>query len=161
MSDNRTTANQASDRPDQTSNRTDEPQGMVGMLSSLLNDVTKLVSNEIALGKAEIRQNVSKAGNAIASMVVAGAVLQAGFLVLLAAAVFGLNRVLPPEMTPWLSALIVGGVVVIIGASMLKKARTALSKQAMAPDRTIDNLQRDQEMVKEHTGRGQSKERTQ
>ena len=161
MSDNSRTRASAPDTTTDTTDRGAESQGMGGMLSSLLNDVTKLVSNEIALGKAEVRQNISRAGSAIASMVVAGAVLQAGFLVLLAAAVFGLNQVLPPDMTPWLSALIVGAVVVIIGASMLKKARNTLSKQAMAPDRTIESLQRDQDMVREHTGSGQNKESNQ
>ncbi|ARS52961.1 phage holin family protein [Kushneria konosiri] len=82
-----------------------ESRGMVGMLSSLLNDVTTLVRQEIALGKAEMQQNIKRAGAAIASMVVAGAVLNAGLLVLLAAAVLGLSHVL----APWLSALIVGG----------------------------------------------------
>lgn len=123
-----------------------ESRGMVGMLSSLLNDVTTLVRQEIALGKAEMQQNIKRAGAAIASIVVAGAVLNAGLLVLLAAAVLGLSHVL----APWLSALIVGAVVVIIGMSMMKKARNTLSAQAMTPDRTVESLERDQSMLKEH-----------
>lgn len=149
MTDNSNIRTSTPDRDNLSTERGSEPQGMVGMLSSLLNDVTTLVRQEIALGKAEMQQNIKKAGAAIGSMVVAGAVLNAGFLVLLAAAVFGLSHVLDP----WLSALIVGAIVVIIGASMLKKARNTLSKQGMAPDRTMESMQRDQEMLKEHTAR--------
>ncbi|WP_456269243.1 phage holin family protein [Kushneria sp. AK178] len=134
----------------------DAPRGMVGMLSSLLNDVTSLVRQEIALGKAEMQQNIKRAGAAIASMVVAGAVLNAGLLVLLAAAVLGLSNVL----APWLSALIVGAVVALIGMSMMKKARNTLSTQAMTPDRTAENLQRDQSMLKEHASSHKEEETT-
>lgn len=135
----------------------DAPRGMVGMLSSLLNDVTSLVRQEIALGKAEMQQNIKRAGAAIASIVVAGAVLNAGLLVLLAAAVLGLSHVLDP----WLSALIVGAIVVIIGMSMMKKARDTLSTQAMTPDRTVDSLQRDQSMLKEHASSHKEEENKQ
>lgn len=135
----------------------DEPRGMVGMLSSLLNDFTSLVRQEIALGKAEMQQNIKRAGAAIASIVVAGAVLNAGLLVLLAAAVLGLSHVL----APWLSALIVGAIVVIIGMSMMKKARDTLSTQAMTPDRTVDSLQRDQSMLKEHASSHKEEENKQ
>ncbi|RKD83931.1 phage holin family protein [Kushneria marisflavi] len=134
-----------------------ESRGMVGMLSSLLNDVTSLVRQEIALGKAEMQQNIKRAGAAIASMVVAGAVLNAGLLVLLAAAVLGLGHVIDL----WLSALIVGAVVALIGMSMMKKARDTLSTQAMTPDRTVDSLQRDQSMLKEHASRHKEEENKQ
>ncbi|WP_438764711.1 phage holin family protein [Kushneria sp. TE3] len=135
----------------------DEPRGMVGMLSSLLNDVTSLVRQEIALGKAEMQQNIKRAGAAIGAMVVAGAVLNAGLLVLLAAAVIGLGQVIDL----WLSALIVGAIVAIIGMSMMKKARDTLSTQAMTPDRTVDSLQRDQSMLKEHAGSHKEEENKQ
>lgn len=140
-----------------TEQGSDEPRGMVGMLSSLLNDVTSLVRQEIALGKAEMQQNIKRAGAAIASIVVAGAVLNAGLLVLLAAAVLGLSHVL----APWLAALIVGAVVALIGMSMMKKARDTLSTQAMTPDRTVDSLQRDQSMLKEHASRHKEEENKQ
>lgn len=127
----------------------DDPQGLTGLLSSLFNDTTTLVSQEIALAKAEISQKISKAANAIGSIVVAGAILQAGFVILLGAIVLALSHVL----TPWLAALIVGVVVVLIGVSMLKKAKSTLSSDQMMPERTMDSLQRDQSMLKEHTHR--------
>ena len=54
------------------------------------------------------------------TMAVAGGVLLSGFLVLLAAAVFGLDTFL---QRPWLSALIVGAIVVVIGFIMLQSAK--------------------------------------
>ncbi|WP_148663935.1 phage holin family protein [Kushneria konosiri] len=54
-----------------------------------------------------------------------------------------------------------GGIVALIGMSMMKKARDTLSTQAMTPDRTMDNLQQDQSMLKEHAGRHKDEENKQ
>ena len=58
---------------------------------------------------------------------IGGAVLYAGILILLAAVVLGLSTV----MAPWLSALIVGGIVTGIGATMHQRggAKAAESTQ--------------------------------
>jgi type IV secretory pathway TrbD component len=71
-------------------------------------------------------------------------VLFAGFIVLLGAAVAALALV----MDTWLAALIVGGVVALIGLMLLLKAKKSLNPESMVPNRTIESLKKDEEMVR-------------
>lgn len=120
------------------------------LISNLTQQVTSLVRKEIELAKAELSEKTSQATRGIASIAMAGAVLMSGFLVLLAAAVYGLNTVLPPETTPWLSALIVGVIVVIIGFIMLKSGQNKLKTQNLRPDRTMASVKNDQGLARQH-----------
>ncbi|MEC9482992.1 MAG: phage holin family protein, partial [Halomonas sp.] len=87
------------------------------------------------------------------SIAVAGGVLFAGFLVLLAAAVYGLHELIDYDESPWLSALIVGVVVAIIGAIMLQSGRKKLQAQNLKPDRTVNSLRNDRDFAKQHEER--------
>ena len=127
-----------------------QSSSIAALFSSLANEVTDLVRKESELAKVEMREKSRQAMGAVTSIAIAGAVLFSGFLVLLAAAVFGLNTVLPPETTPWLSALIVGGVVVVIGFIMLQAGRNKLKQESLVPSRTIASLRRDKALAQEH-----------
>ncbi|RUR33281.1 phage holin family protein [Vreelandella andesensis] len=125
--------------------------GSVGsLLSTLLNEITALVRGEAELAKAEMSEKTHQAVAGVAAIALAGAVLLGGFLTLLAAVVMLLNEVLPPETRPWLSAIIVGGVVTLIGVLMLKAGLSKVSAQGLMPNRTIDSLRSDKELTKAH-----------
>jgi hypothetical protein len=49
----------------------------------------------------------------------------------------------------WLSALVVGVVVVAIGAFLVLRARESLKPANLAPRRTVETLKEDQEWAKE------------
>lgn len=119
------------------------------LVSELSQETTTLLQQEIALAKTEMSEKVSQVSTALVSLALGGIVLFAGILVLLDAAVFGLSEVMPPDLTPWLPALIVGVVVAIIGAIMLQKGRSNLKTSNLMPQRTATSLQRDKNMVKE------------
>lgn len=122
------------------------------LISDLFQKSALLVRKEIQLGKAEMNEKVSQIGSGVGSLAVGGAVAFAGFLVLLAAAVLGLAAVWEPARTyPWLSPLIIGGVVALIGLIMVAKGRKNLQPHNLAPRRTVESVRRDQEFVKEHT----------
>ncbi|MGR4069713.1 phage holin family protein [Halomonas sp. LR3S48] len=120
------------------------------LFTNLAREVSSLVRKETELAKVEMGEKTSQAMGALASIAIAGAILMCGFLVLLAAAVFGLNTVLPPETTPWLSALIVGGIVVVIGLIMLQAGRKKLKQENLMPTRTMASLRRDKALTREH-----------
>ncbi len=128
------------------------PQGSsVGsLLSTVMQEITSLVRNEAELAKTEMSEKTHQAMMALAGIAVAGAVLLGGFLTLLAALVFMLNEVLPPDMTPWLSAIIVGVVVTVIGIVMLKAGLAKLQARNLVPNRTLNSLNTDKELAKEH-----------
>lgn len=118
-----------------------------GLIKSLADDVTRLFAQEIALAKSEVSSAVSDAKSGMVSLAVGLGVLFAGFIVLLFAAVYGLALV----VEPWLAALIVGGVVAVVGIVLLMAAKKALNPRAMVPERTIDSLRRDEAMLRRAT----------
>jgi len=120
------------------------------LISELAQDTTTLVQQEVALAKAEMSEKASQVGQGISTLVIGGVVLLAGFLALIDFAIYGLAELLPPDLSPWLGALIVGVIVSVIGYVMLQNGRRKMRETSLAPQRTATSLQRDKEMVKEH-----------
>ena len=75
-------------------------------------------------------------GMGAAELVAGGLIAYSGLLVLLAVAVLGLALLL----RPWLAALIVGIVVVLIGAGLALKGRRGVKPDNLARDRTLRSL---------------------
>jgi Putative Actinobacterial Holin-X, holin superfamily III len=120
-----------------------ESETTVGLMRRLLNEVSTLFRKEIALAKVEASEALSQAKTGAISMASGGAVLFAGFLVLLAAAVFALAHV----VSDWLAALIVGGIVTVVGFIMVNSGKKKFDPGALKPDRTQRSLRKDKEMV--------------
>jgi drug/metabolite transporter (DMT)-like permease len=132
-------------------NRTDTQGASLGsLLSTLTREMSSLVRQETQLAKAEMSEKTHQVMGGVGAVATAGAVLFGGFLVLLAAAVFLLNEVLPPDTTPWLSAIIVGLVVAIIGYVLLKSGLKKLQARNLMPSRTIASLQSDKDLARHH-----------
>lgn len=114
------------------------------LIRHLADDVTNLFSREIALAKTEITQNLQDVKTGLVSSATGALVLYAGLLVLLAAAVIGLTNV----MELWLAALVVGGIVTIVGFAMLGAGKSKMDKAALRPDHTIDSVKKTQHSAK-------------
>ncbi len=138
---NETNRPQAKPTLDQTNH---ESGSLPGMIRQLANDVTSLFTKELALAKSEVVHSVEEAKAGAISMVSGGAVLYAGILVLLAAAVLGLSNV----VEPWLAALIVGGIVAIIGFVMVKAGQKKMEPAAFKPERTMESMEKDRQAVR-------------
>jgi xanthine/uracil permease len=118
------------------------------LFGDLAHQVTTLAQQEIALAKAELGEKVETVQRAGLSVVAGGAVLYAGILVLLLAAVVGLDELLDRWMeTNWLAPLIVGLIVTIVGFLMVKGGQKAMKRDAIVPRRTMRSLRRDIETV--------------
>ena len=122
------------------------------LLADLSRETIDLVRQEMALARAEVTRAVSTTRTALASMAGGAVVALGGFIVLLLAVVNGLAMFLPPEMAPWLSPLIVGGVVLFIGWMMLKGGESKLEADSLKPRRTMESLRRDGQLVQEKAG---------
>jgi putative superfamily III holin-X len=103
-----------------------------GLLNGLARDVTLLVRQEAALVRAEVSEKIEQARNGISAVATGSIVTHAGLLFLLLAAVLGLDQQL---RRPWLSALIVGGVVTLIGLVLRGRGKRSLSATHLAPER--------------------------
>ena len=116
------------------------------LFSDLSRETTTLVRQEVQLAKAELTQSATEVARGIGMLVAGGAVAYAGLLFLLLAIVFGL---IEAGWDAWLSALVVGLVVVAIGAILVLRARESLKPANLAPRRTVETLKEDQEWAKE------------
>lgn len=120
-----------------------QSQSVVGLLKRLTDELSVLFRQEMALASAEFSRAIRKVFLGMASVASGGAVLYAGFLVLLAAAVLGLSK----WLQPWQAALVVGAVVTVIGLVMLIVARKKLHPEELKPVRSVESLKRDKDVL--------------
>jgi hypothetical protein len=115
------------------------------LLSDLGQYASTLVSQEIALAKAEMSEKASQAAKGAGYMAAGSLIAYAGFLAILAAVIIGLSELIPA----WLAALLVGVVVAGVGYFLIQQGRENLKGENLAPRQTIASLQEDKEWVKE------------
>lgn len=115
------------------------------LISRLSADGSLLVQQEMALAKKEIGEKVSKVSKDAGAIAVGGAVLYAGVLTLVGAAVLILALVMPL----WLSALLVGLAVSAIGAVLTIKGKNEIAKVDLMPNKSVDSVKTDIRMMKE------------
>lgn len=114
------------------------------LVRQLAEDATNVFSKEIRLAKTEMYENINDLKKGIASVASGSFVLYAGVLTLLFSAVLGLGTV----VDLWLSALIIGAVVTVIGFAMLGAGKKKMDASAMRPDHTIDSVKDDERAVR-------------
>ena len=145
--DTRTT-NQAAQptqiRRDGTVHTPEGDASVIGLLRQLTHEVPALFTKELALAKAEMENSLGTLKAGIAAVAGGAIVLLAGFIVLLMAAVYGLSTVLEP----WAAALIVGGIVVVIGFVMIQAGKKQFEPSHFKPDRTLNALDKDQQTLR-------------
>ena len=124
-----------------------EQGSVAGLLNRLMDDAVALARNELALAKAEARGALKDVKKSIAPFAIAGGVLLAGALTLVAALVLALAEV----MQPWLAALIVGVVLLLFGWMLLKAVQRNLANIGSRLDRTQNSLQKDATVVARRT----------
>jgi xanthine/uracil permease len=126
---------------------TDQENRSVGaLLRDLANDVTALIRQELMLARTETQDKLHQTITAVVAMIAGALVAFAALIILLDALVYGLTEA---GLQRWLAALIVGGVVAIIGFILVRKGQNDLSASRLAPDRTAANVRKDINLVKE------------
>jgi uncharacterized membrane protein YqjE len=120
-------------------------EGIGSMLGGLLKDLQDLVRGEVALAKAEIKEDVSTATKGVAALATAAFFGLTGFIFLM----LGLTYLLNIWMRMWIAAAIVGAVLMVIAAVLGISGKNKLSRSSLKPDQTIDSLKEDQQWAKE------------
>ena len=119
------------------------------LFSELAQETTALVRHEVNLAKIEMSEKASRAGKHVGFVAAGGAVAYAGLLAIIAAIIFLLGLVMPL----WLSALLVGLVVAVVGYFLVRKGLDALKREDLAPRETIQTLKEDKEWARDQTDR--------
>ncbi len=115
------------------------------LLSALARDTGALMKQEVQLAVNEMSAKAESAARNAAFLAAGGALVHAGLIVLLFAAVVGLGRILPL----WLSATIIGGIIVVLGAFLVLKARATLGSLDPVPEQTVASIKADVAMGKD------------
>jgi hypothetical protein len=120
-----------------------ESQSAIALLRRLVDELSTLIRQELALATAEISRSMRVLLTGAASLAVGGAVLYTGFLALVAAAILGLAKVL----APWLATLAMGGAILIVGAVLVIVGIRSLDPSTLKPSRTTESLRRDKDVI--------------
>ena len=118
------------------------------LFGDLARELTTLLRQEVALARTELGETATRVGRDLGLLAVGGAVAYAGFLALIAALIIGLGQL---GVEWWLAALIVGLVVAGAGALVVRRGLTALRREELVPQRTLETLREDAQLVKEQT----------
>jgi len=122
-----------------------ERKGLFALIGDVPRLVTDLVKGEIELAKLELIAKAKKFGVGAGLIIAALVVLLLFVTMLLTAAVLGLGEIMPP----WLAALLVAFVLLLVAAALAfvgyKSVQKALPPK---PERALRNLQRDVSVLK-------------
>ena len=121
-------------------------QSPASLAADALRISSDLVRKEVSLAKAELRQNLNRAGTGL-GMIVAAAVL--GIVTLNVLTVALVAALAETDLGPIWSAVIVGVVLAILAYVLLRKGMADLKPENLMPTRTVENVQRDASAVKE------------
>jgi hypothetical protein len=116
------------------------------LFADLITQLTTLFRKEVQLARTEVSEKITEAVMAIGFMIGGAVLLIAALVLLLQAAVDGLVHL---GLDRAWAALIVGGVVLLIGIVLVWLGSNRLKAENLAPRKTVDQLQRDAAMAKE------------
>jgi hypothetical protein len=119
------------------------------ILTDLLMQFTVLLRKESELARTEISEKFSSLGTGLTLIVVGAVLLMPALVILLEAAVAGLETT---GLSPYWSAVAIGGAVFIIGLILLAIGAASLKPKQLVPNRTIHQLQEDASAAKRQMG---------
>ena len=124
-----------------------EDRSIGELFAELSQMTTTLVRQEIQLAKVEMSQKASRVGKNVGFLVIGGVVAYTGLLAVVAAGIMLLGQVI----AYWLSAAIIGVVIVAVGAVLVVKGANTLRQEEPTPRETVETLQEDKEWLKDQT----------
>lgn len=124
-----------------------DPRSVPTLISDLAQQVTTLMQTEVRLLRAEMSEKLGQLGSGAAEVAAGAICLLAALLVLLQALVVGVAQI--GDMGVGWASLIVGVVIAVIGALLVKAGSSNLSPSNLAPERTQEQLKRDAQVAKE------------
>jgi hypothetical protein len=124
-----------------------EERSIGELFGQLSQDMTLLFRQELELARSEMSEKISQVTSNLVSVVAGGFVAYVGALALVAALILGLQEA--AEISPWVSALIVGAILAVAGYVMLNRGLKELKRVDLAPRRTVETLKDDVQWAKE------------
>ena len=123
------------------------------LVSRLGEDVMQLFDSQLALFKVEIREEANYFGRSAALMGGAAMIASIGFALLNVAVAFAVSTLfaqanLSQPASYALGFVVTGAFYLIVGAIVLMTIKNRLAKQRVVPERTVEELRKDKEWLK-------------
>ena len=129
-----------------TASRSNAPYNLAPLLGSIAKDIQDLVRGELRLARAELDQKLHRIIIAAIFLLGGALVAFAGLVVVLQGVAAAVALTLPV----WAASLIVGVLIVLVGGLCAWAGLRMLSFKTLTPSRTVDSLQKDAGLLKEH-----------
>jgi len=136
--------------------RTD--RSVADLFRELREETTTLLKQEVTLAKTEMTEKAARVGRNAAYLAIGGLVAYSGLIFILVAlsalTILGLERAgLDPDIARWLGPALVGIIIGIVGYALIHKAIETLSRESLAPEKTIQSLKEDKQWTQEKLSR--------
>ena len=128
----------------------DSNRGLGELVQTLIDQVVRLIRDEIALMKAEAGEQARLASRGLAMIAFGIVIALPALFILMLAGVLALGMVV--EL--WLAALIVGAAVALVALAMVMAGRASLSAVNLSPRRTLLSVKRDIRFAESHLKEG-------
>jgi uncharacterized membrane protein YqjE len=125
--------------------RDHDRRSLGALFLELTKETSALVRAEVTLARLEIEEKLSQMQQGVTSLAAGGLVLFAGLLALITCAILVLSEI----WSPWAAALVVGLVVVAIGAGLLAYGRSRVKANRLKPRRLVETLRDTKQFAKE------------
>ncbi len=126
--------------------QTAEGRSLADLLRDLAGGTSTLLRQELSLARAETQDKLHQIIAVLVAMLGGALLAFAGLIILLDALVYSLVEA---GMERWLAALVVGGVVALVGLLVAWKAQSDLSATRLAPERSAASFRKDVDMLRE------------
>ena len=130
-----------------------ENESLPNLISRLGDNVMELVNSQLALLKVEIKEEANAYARGAAMIAFGAAVAVVGFALLNVAIAFAVSTLFaqanfsqPASFA--LGFLVTGGFYLLVGAIVVLVVKNRLTKQNLVPKRTVQELRRDKEWLK-------------
>jgi hypothetical protein len=122
---------------------------LTALVTGIINDAQELLKQEIALARREIADEINKSKQAAVSLGVGVAVGALGGWLLILMIVSLLNEV--AGLPLWVSYLIVGGVLTIVGCGLFFAGKAKASDINLVPKQTVQTMKENVQWIKDQT----------
>ena len=128
-------------------------ESLVSLIGRLGEDIVTLLETKLGLLKLEIKEDVNAYLRGLVSIGVGGIVAVVGFSLLNVAIAFLVSALFEETMHSQpvryaLGFIIMGVIDLVIGAAVIIRAKDRLAKQNVAPERSIEELEKDKKWLK-------------
>ena len=133
--------------------KTDNNEGLPALVGRLGDDVMQLFDTKISLLKVEIQEEASQFARNGALVAVGGVIAAIGLALVNVAIAFGISTLfagtnLSQPAQYAIGFLATGLLYVVVGAIIVTAMKNRLAKQHLVPDRTVAELRKDKQWLK-------------